>query len=67
MNKRTQRAEILKYLRTWGSMTTSEAIEVLRILSPAKRVEELRREGHPIRTVYEKGPNGTRYGVYVLE
>jgi len=54
-----QELQVLNYLRNHEGMTTRDAYNEW-ILSPAKRVEELRREGYDIETIY------MRYGVYVL-
>lgn len=63
MNK--QALQVLNYLRSHDGMTTRDAYAEW-ILSPAKRVEELRKEGYNIATVYKRSDNGKRYGTYVL-
>jgi len=51
MNHRDQKARILQYLQSNGSMTTLEARNVLSIMHPASRVQMLREEGHNIQTI----------------
>lgn len=65
-SKRTQRAIVLDWLRFRGSLTTRQAVTELNIMSLPKRIEELRNDGHAIRTTYRTSPNGSRYGVYSL-
>ena len=61
-----QAKQILDYLRTEGGLTTEKAWTELHILSPARRVQELRNGGFDIETQWRKSSNGRRYGVYVL-
>lgn len=61
-----QAMEILNYLRTHEWMSTENACFELHILSPAKRIEELRNGGYQIETVWKKTASGKRFGVYVL-
>lgn len=65
--KRTQRDRILAYLKVHRTLTVREAVEVLNIMSAPKRIEELRKEGYPIKLDWERTENGSRYGVYRLE
>lgn len=65
--KRTQRDKILAYLKKNGTLTVREAIVELNIMSAPKRIEELRKEGHPITLDWARTPSGSRYGVYRLE
>ena len=60
-----QDEQVLDYLRNHDGMTTADACREW-ILSPAKRVEELRLAGYDIETVYRYTETGRRYGVYVL-
>ncbi|WP_084312177.1 helix-turn-helix domain-containing protein [Desulfobulbus elongatus] len=46
-----QRGRILSWLRR-DSLTTLEARRALDVMHPAARVMELRRQGHPIETVW---------------
>ncbi len=66
----SQRQAILERLQSFGSMTTLYAREVLGIMSPAPRVQELRENGHHIAThwTYETDVSGAnhRQGKYVL-
>jgi len=51
MNHRDQKARILHYLKANGSMTTLEARNILYIMHPASRIQQLREEGVNIQTV----------------
>ena len=44
--KTIQRQAVLNYIEEHGSITTKEAINKLGILSPTKRISELRRLGY---------------------
>ena len=57
---------VLSYLKTFGELTTREAVIELNIMCLPKRIEELRKEGIAIRTDYRTSANGKRYGVYTL-
>lgn len=57
---------VLSYLKTFGELTTREAVTELNIMSLPKRIEELRKSGVAIRTEYRTSANGARYGVYSL-
>lgn len=48
-----QRLKPLDYLREHGSITTSQAREILDIYSPPARAFELKREGYLIATVWD--------------
>lgn len=67
----TQRAQILSYLKAYGSATTLEIRNELHILSPAPRILELRGQGEPIVTIRENQPtpDGKEHYVarYVLQ
>lgn len=63
---KTQRDKVLEWLRNYGELTTREAVLELNIMSPPKRIEELRKDGHAIRTEYKTSASGKRYGVYSL-
>ncbi len=65
--KRTKQTDVvLSYLKTFGELTTREAVIELNIMCLPKRIEELRKEGIAIRTDYRTSANGKRYGVYSL-
>lgn len=66
MNKMKQKAAVLDWLQTRGDLTVRMAVTELNIMSLPKRIEELRKDGKDIRTVYRRSENGKRYGVYVL-
>ena len=65
--KRTKQTDVvLSYLKTFGELTTREAVIELNIMCLPKRIEELRKEGVQIITSYRTSANGKRYGVYTL-
>lgn len=45
-----QRARLLEYMRTHGSISTFGAIRLLNIVRPAARITELRAAGDDVRT-----------------
>jgi hypothetical protein len=56
----TQSQRILEHLQQYGSITQRDAIDNYGIMRLASRVNDLRREGHPIITEVVTGKN--RYG-----
>lgn len=48
-----QRLKLMDYLRKHGSITTSQAREILDIYSPPARAFELKREGYLIASVWD--------------
>lgn len=56
----TQTQRILRHLEDFGSITQMDAIRDYGIMRLASRVNDLRREGHPIVTEVVTGKN--RYG-----
>jgi hypothetical protein len=56
----TQNDRILSHLEDYGSITQMDAIRDYGIMRLASRVNDLRREGHPIVTEVVEGRN--RYG-----
>lgn len=56
----TQSERILRHLEDFGSITQMDAIRDYGIMRLASRVNDLRREGHPIVTEVVEGRN--RYG-----
>lgn len=66
MKREKQTDLVLSYLKTFGELTTREAVTELNIMSLPKRIEELRKSGVAIRTEYRTSANGARYGVYSL-
>lgn len=66
MKRAKQTDVILGYLKTFGELTTREAVIELNIMCLPKRIEELRKSGVAIRTDYRTSANGKRYGVYSL-
>jgi hypothetical protein len=69
-SRASQRAAILNYLQSNGSITTIYAREMLGIMSPAARVLELREQGHRVVTHWTKTTDnaGTKHreAKYVL-
>lgn len=63
--KQTQR--VLEYMQTHDGITTEEAVVALNIWSLARRIKDLREQGHRIETVWVKHPEGYRYGIYKLK
>ena len=57
---------VLSYLKTFGELTTRQAVIDLNIRCLPKRIEELRKDGVAIATIYRTSENGKRYGVYKL-
>lgn len=57
---------VLSYLKTFGELTTRQAVIDLNIMCLPKRIEELRKDGVAIATIYRTSENGKRYGVYKL-
>ena len=56
----TQSQRILRHLEDYGSITQMDAMQDYGIMRLASRVNDLRREGHPIVTEVVEGRN--RYG-----
>ena len=56
----TQSERILRHLQDYGSITSAEAMQDYGIMRLASRVNDLRRDGHPIIT--EVGTGKNRYG-----
>jgi hypothetical protein len=56
----TQTERILRHLEDYGSITQMDAMQDYGIMRLASRVNDLRREGHPIVTEVVEGRN--RYG-----
>ena len=56
----TQSERILRHLEDYGSITQMDAMKDYGIMRLASRVNDLRREGHPIITEVVTGKN--RYG-----
>jgi hypothetical protein len=56
-----QRLKLLDYLREHGSITTSQARELLDIYYPPARAFELKREGYLITTVWDSWTSA--YGI----
>lgn len=60
MQRMTQRQRVLKYMEDFGSITLKDAFVDLGVGRLAARIEELRKSGYPIVSVFEKGQD--RYG-----
>lgn len=65
--KTTQRKLVISWLKTYGTITTRQAVTELNIMSLPRRIMELREQGYEIETTYQKSPAGARYGVYTLK
>lgn len=67
----SQRARLLKYLKTYSRLSTIQARQHLGILHPCGRIMELRRKGHQIEThwIIEIDSNGVphRVGLYIYK
>ncbi len=65
-----QAERVLKYMRDFGSITQLEAIRDISCMRLAARIDDLKREGHVIRSDTETGKNrygeNTRYARYRL-
>lgn len=70
MDARSQKAKILQYCDTKGSITIREAFEELHINSPSKRISELKRLGYDVQSVSETRINAAgdevRYNRYFI-
>ena len=62
----SQHAQLLKYLRTGGTLTPLQALEQFGCLALSQRMGELRREGHPIVSEIIRLSNGKRVAQYRL-
>ena len=56
----TQHDRILRYMETHGSITSRDAFLDLGVVSLPRRILDLKRRGHSIRSEYASAPN--RYG-----
>ena len=67
MSNNTQLSNIMKHLRTAGSITVREAMIEYQISSLTKRIHELRQLGIDIMSVTKRHPvTGQRYVRYTL-
>ena len=67
MSNSTQQYNIMKHLRTAGSITVREAMIEYHISSLTKRIHELREMGIDILSTHKKHPvTGQRYVRYTL-
>lgn len=65
--KNTQQSNIMKHLRTAGSITVREAMIEYHISSLTKRIHELRELGYDILSTVKRHPvTGQRYTRYTL-
>lgn len=71
LSKTAQCARLLAYLQDFGQISTSEARELLAVMSPAARVMELRRLGYSVMTSWRYLSDAAgvlhRQGVYSLQ
>lgn len=63
----SQARMILYHLQRRGSITPFEALNEMGCFRLAARIDELRRDGHPIRTEMVEGRNGKRWAKYRLD
>lgn len=63
----TQAQQILRHLESGKTVTDLDALNLFRCRRLAARINDLRREGHEIRTEIEKTANGARIARYSLE
>ena len=67
MSKETsQSAKILWHLQNIGPVTALQAIDLFNCMRLAARVEDLRKEGHPIVTDMKRLKNGKKIAVYSI-
>jgi hypothetical protein len=70
LSKEAQRTRLIKALIEFGEVSTDDARTIHHSMSPASRILELRKAGHPIDTVFRtvEDSQGVRHrmGVYVL-
>lgn len=59
-SKPTQNERVVQYIKDFGSITQLDAIQDLGVMRLASRVSDLRKQGVPIVSKYEKVKN--RYG-----
>ena len=71
--QQSQRQAILAHLRTVdpdtgerNTLSPLEAFALYKVQRLASRVEELRRDGHPVRTTIRRDQTGKRYARYSL-
>lgn len=62
---RSQRVQVLEYLRKRNSITQLQALSEFGCFRLAARIEELRRAGHSIKSLQRTAENGTRYVKYM--
>lgn len=67
----TQGQRILRHLEDYQTITSAEAMNEYGIMRLASRINDLRRQGYPIKTEMVKGRNRydeeTRYARYRME
>ncbi len=61
-----QKTRILEHLKIKGRITPVEALLVHQVFRLAARINELRVEGHDIRTEMKKDVRGVKYAQYTL-
>ena len=70
MDTSTQKATLLAHLTKIGPITSLQAVKTYNILRPSNRIQELKADGHNIRTeiVWKKRKDGstTHYARYSL-
>ena len=59
-SKPTQNERVIKYIKDFGSITQLEAIKDIGVMRLASRISDLKKQGVPITSKFEKVKN--RYG-----
>ena len=62
----TQSGRILRYLRSGGSLTPLDALQMFGCMALSQRVGELSRAGWPINATMVRLPNGKRVARYSM-
>lgn len=62
----TQCAQIIEHLTKYGSISPLEARHVYGIERLASRIDELKKAGFQVSTVYKKDAKGKRYAEYAF-
>jgi len=63
----SQKARILKYLKSGGKLTALKALEYFNCMSLAQRIMDLRNEGHPITSQMVKTNTGKMVAEYTIQ
>jgi len=66
MKEHSQNKDILAYLQAGHSLAPLDALRLFNCWALSSRISDLRKEGHNITSVMEKGENGKIYARYSL-